>query len=226
MAFGFYGVFVRLVESRNASELLPHFRPQMVPLCFAVALLQLAHLFWGISLAGYDLFSLRLFFTADDGELRLILLLLLSSLFVAPVLEEIVFRGIFLRYAWSRMNAGLALVSQALAFAMIHSFMSSDEPLTRFLQLFMSGIFLGLVFAQTGNLLLAMLMHSLLNLTSLVGGFFVPTDSFGDQEAMSTYIATVSKSVRGLEIWGIGLLCLAMSYRGMIGLRPRLSFRE
>lgn len=214
-----YAWCVRMFEERIPSELELKLTKTFVSICVAVSLLQAALFVIAVWATGYAPASLQIDLGFEKGEAQVVMLVLVSALFVAPIVEEIVFRGLVFRFLWTRVGHAMALVVQALLFAAVHSFTMSEEWISRFMQLFMSGLLLGLVFAQTRNLWSCVLLHSLLNLTSLSGGLFVPETTIGNAGATAIYTSEVTSYLRKLEIVGVAFLCLLVGYKGVVDSR-------
>ena len=90
-------------------------------------------------------------------------LLILPRIFLAPLFEETVFRGILYQYLRSRLGrTAVALVLQAVIFVLLHF---SFYPLTFdiFLALFLKGLFLGMVFQFTESLPASISCHAMFN---------------------------------------------------------------
>jgi len=88
----------------------------------------------------------------------------------APVVEEILCRGILIRL-FKRYGTAIALISSAAAFAMLHFEARS------FIQIFFIGMLLGIFRLCTGSVIPCIIMHSANNLMSLCQlTFFSETD--------------------------------------------------
>lgn len=81
---------------------------------------------------------------------------------VAPVCEEILFRGIFYRFFSTRSSSLVALIISSLFFAALHGHFAS------FLPLFLLGMLLGETYIKTGNLWPSIFLHACFNFTSLL----------------------------------------------------------
>ena len=90
----------------------------------------------------------------------------IATIVIAPVGEEILFRGIL--YPWIKRiwSPRIALWATALVFAAIHVNLATFVPLT-FL-----AIILVLLYEYTGNLLACMVTHALFNAANLVALYF------------------------------------------------------
>jgi membrane protease YdiL (CAAX protease family) len=110
----------------------------------------------------------RLGFSQDVGVLDTVLqrgdptVILLAFLFVAPVAEEIFFRGVVYN-AWEReRGARFAVFGSALLFAVIHTSLFSLVPI------FALGLILALVYRSTRSLVATMALHAGFNAISVV----------------------------------------------------------
>jgi membrane protease YdiL (CAAX protease family) len=86
-----------------------------------------------------------------------LLLLLLTAVVLAPLFEEVIFRGTLLPVLASRVGSGPAVLLSALVFALAHLSIGELAPLT------VLGIGLGLLRLRGGRLLPCVLMHALWN---------------------------------------------------------------
>ncbi len=77
---------------------------------------------------------------------------------IAPILEEILFRGLILKRLQRKYSLHLSLLISSLLFASYHLYL----PL--FLYYFLSGYIFGLVFIRTKSLSLSIILHSLNNI--------------------------------------------------------------
>lgn len=100
------------------------------------------------------------------------IILVLSVIIVAPIYEEIVFRGILLKGMSKKINPTIALVVSALLFAIVH--MNIPQGINAFLL----GLVLGFIYLRTESIYLSIFAHclnnilalSLSSLFSLIGG--------------------------------------------------------
>ena len=156
-------------QQRTANEQFgfDHLAPQrliawMLLICGAVIAVELplsALVDWSmtwIKLPHPEQESVSLFRQAK-GE-RLIALFLLQAVIIAPVIEEIFFRGFLYTFLKNNMTPGFALVASAGIFAVAHANVGS------IVQLWVLGCALGLAYEHTGSLLLPIGIHGLFNL--------------------------------------------------------------
>lgn len=89
---------------------------------------------------------------------------------LAPIIEELLFRGIFMNYFWNKDTARakvLAVLTSALLFGLMH-----EPRISMALLLYMTlGIVLASVYQKTEDLRCSMLVHMLYNGLGFVGMF-------------------------------------------------------
>jgi len=93
----------------------------------------------------------------EPQSLWTMLALLGLGLVVAPVAEEILFRGILLPLLMKRLGAGPAVILSSVLFALIHFHVPSFFPL------FVLATGLALAYIYTGSLWVPIMMHALFN---------------------------------------------------------------
>lgn len=127
--------------------------------------------------------------TSEPQELADQVLQFVSAVLLAPVIEEVLFRGLLyqrLAYAWG--HARWALIASSGLFALVHG---------HFIGAFLFAVIATLLYQKTQSLWVSIIFHSILN-----GLAF-----FGSGE-MRTELEVV---VGGLGNYGFGLVCFAMS---------------
>jgi len=85
-------------------------------------------------------------------------LLLINSVIVAPIVEEILFRGIIHSRIKSDFSPGTSLIFSSLIFAISHY-----NP-SRIIRTFLYGLLFGSVYDRSGSLIFSIIAHSLINL--------------------------------------------------------------
>ena len=87
--------------------------------------------------------------------------LLLPVLAVAAnsVTQEVLVRGYILQTLRTRFGAGVAVIVSSLVFVLLHAGALSTDTLVAGLNLFLSGVFLGLAYVLTGNLWFPIAAH-------------------------------------------------------------------
>ena len=94
-------------------------------------------------------------------------LMALLIVVVAPICEEIVYRGFLFRFLYRRVSLGFAIGISSGIFALMHLNLYS------FLPLFILGVGLCLVYRISGNIVSSITIHVLFNLVNLLMIFFV-----------------------------------------------------
>lgn len=102
----------------------------------------------------------RLFAQADTPALLLPMIVLTAV--VAPLSEELLFRGCLYRFLKAKISLWFALVLSGLLFAMLHHNLLSLFPL------FILGIILAYVYERTGSLKVPILMHGIFNGNTII----------------------------------------------------------
>ncbi len=85
------------------------------------------------------------------------IVMILSVAVIAPIYEEIVFRGILLKGMANKMNPTLALIVSALFFALMH--MNIPQGINAFLL----GLIIGSIYLNTGSIYLSIFAHFINN---------------------------------------------------------------
>jgi membrane protease YdiL (CAAX protease family) len=95
------------------------------------------------------------------GDLLAIIILVFMAIVVAPVVEEIIFRGCIYRFLKSQTNVVGAQIISGSVFAMMHANLLSFVPLV------LVGVLLARVYEKTGSLGVAIWFHAFFNAFSL-----------------------------------------------------------
>ncbi len=144
---------------------------------------------------------------------------LLTLVILAPIVEEFVFRGVFLtRFAAKTSMWGGILIS-SLLFGVLH---------LDFVGAFLFGIIASLLYLRTGNLLLPILFHMLNNALAALS-IYVPIDEFFaiDWFIVTTAADIEAKAVANIIIMAISTLLTAwIIYRLAKGLKDRTHNRN
>jgi len=96
----------------------------------------------------------------EDGDVVTIVLLILSAVVIAPLWEEMFFRGLFQGFLRRHLRPLTAIIASAVFFAWVHG----SSVLVPILGV---GLILGFIYERTRNLLDAVLFHSLFNASQL-----------------------------------------------------------
>jgi membrane protease YdiL (CAAX protease family) len=112
--------------------------------------------------AGMELENQQLVNALKEGGVGLKLTIFLSAVVIAPLTEEILFRGLMYASVKRYTERYFAAVFSALAFALLHANLSSFAPL------FVLGMFFALAYEITGCLAVSILMHAFFNAVSVL----------------------------------------------------------
>ncbi len=163
----------RDMSARDALRLsFPYFL-RMLPLIWLTTLL------WGkllevLQTAGIvETFSpqeLVTLFTRGGDPLAIVLLVLLAVV-MAPIIEEIIFRGCLYRFLKSQTTLLPAQILSGAFFALVHGNLLSFVPLV------LVGVLLARIYEASGNILTAMFFHAAFNGFSLLMLFLVNTST-------------------------------------------------
>ncbi len=108
--------------------------------------------------------------TANDSVLMLILTISTICI-VAPIMEEIVFRGwLFRRISQTKLGNVGALLTTSLLFTLIHN---QYEQGVTFIFVFSLGIFLGLIRYKSNNISYCIILHMFFNALGMTALFFI-----------------------------------------------------
>jgi uncharacterized protein len=111
--------------------------------------------------------SLIAMFANADSPVLLAAMIVLAVV-LAPLTEELVFRGGLFRYLRSWAPHWVALVVSALLFASLHVNWSTLEGLTSFVPLMVLAIMFSLAYERTGHIGTPIVAHALFNLNTIV----------------------------------------------------------
>lgn len=91
------------------------------------------------------------------------ILIAISAHFIAPILEELLFRGIFLEWLDEKIlfPQSLSIIVTAFVFALAHTY----SVTLNLLPYFISGLFLGVVYNYSRSVKYAIVAHILLNIS-------------------------------------------------------------
>ncbi len=98
----------------------------------------------------------------NNPPLSYLILIAISTIILAPIAEEILFRGLLYKTLKDSGHPLIAIYGVSLLFGVIHNNLVAALPLAFF------GIILTIVYEITGNLLTPILTHSLFNLMNFI----------------------------------------------------------
>ncbi|MBW9155287.1 CPBP family intramembrane metalloprotease [Clostridium sp. FP2] len=162
--FKYYVVIILLKclsDSRNEQKLKYHLNP-MSFLFTAIMIIAFRLVFDNSLTLWVSRISMPDFINGAFEELTVSpIILILSSAVVAPIYEEIIFRGILLKGMAKKINPTIALVVSALFFAVVH--LNVPQGINAFLL----GLVIGFIYLTTGSIYLSIFAHFINNLLAL-----------------------------------------------------------
>lgn len=102
-------------------------------------------------------------------------LAVISIALVAPLVEEVVFRGFIYGGLRSKLGVTLSVIVSALVFSLAHSFSVGGSILLLAPSLFLAGVALALVYERTRSLVPGMVLHASFNLIAVAAIFLIGT---------------------------------------------------
>lgn len=106
--------------------------------------------------------------TDDTMSLGIRLFLVASAVLIAPISEELLFRGILFNVLLKKRSFIFAALLSGIYFALVHLHMPTFLPLLALSVAFSAG------YAATGSIITSIVMHTLFNLSSLIFYFSGP----------------------------------------------------
>ena len=151
-----------LSNSRNEQKLKYHLNP--MSFVFAATMIIAFRLVFDNSLTIWvSKISMPDFINGAFKELSVSpIILILSAAVVAPIYEEIIFRGILLKGMSKKVNPIIALVVSALLFALVH--LNIPQGINAFLL----GLVIGFIYLTTESIYLSIFAHFINNLLALI----------------------------------------------------------
>ena len=121
----------------------------------------------GISTPIFKSFLFPLFHDADSIITNPFLnpYIVISTIFLAPFFEEILFRGIILKGLLMNHSATKAILTSSILFAIIHFFPA------QIINASFLGLFFGYIYFKTRSIGYTIILHFVANLTSLTAGY-------------------------------------------------------
>lgn len=122
----------------------------------------------------------------------------LSSVILAPVVEELLFRGVLFNRLNEKMSLILAMLISSLLFGLFHGFGVTQ---------FVFGLCMCVVYLKTRNIMVPIIIHIMSNLFAVIFADILHVESFIFQMPMLAAILVVSAVC--------GILVLLYTYRGV-----------
>jgi membrane protease YdiL (CAAX protease family) len=98
----------------------------------------------------------------SDASILVLMLSIVTAVIMAPLVEEVVFRGMLFQTIRSRLGLSAAIVIQALVFAYIHIEVVGSPP--AIVGLVALGLWFAAIFHRVGSLVVAISAHAFYNL--------------------------------------------------------------
>lgn len=102
----------------------------------------------------------------SDASVLVLMLSIVTAVVMAPLVEELVFRGMLFQSIRSRLGLSAAIVIQALVFAYIHIEVVGSPP--AIVGLVALGLWFAAIFHRVGSLVVAISAHAFYNLAVVV----------------------------------------------------------
>ena len=99
---------------------------------------------------------------AEADNLTMLLMMIVATVLVAPVTEELLFRGCFYRFLKAKIPLIFALALSGLVFSLLHYNVLGVVPL------FVLGMALAYTYEKTGNLKVPILLHAIWNANTVI----------------------------------------------------------
>jgi len=103
--------------------------------------------------------------TDINSAFKYLPLAIIHTIFITPILEELIFRRILFRVSSKKFNILLGAILSSLIFSTVHVPATSSS----FLLLFMHAIIYSYCYYRTNRLLVPILLHSIWNLFIIIG---------------------------------------------------------
>jgi len=103
----------------------------------------------------------------DDRDVATVILFVMGAVIFAPVVEELLFRGVLLRGLLRRVEPATAVLASGVIFALVH-YVGDPNTLPFLPALAGLGAFLAVVTIRSGDLSLAIFIHAGFNLTTTI----------------------------------------------------------
>lgn len=129
----------------------------------------------------------------------------ISAILLAPVVEEIAFRGIILNRFRSKWGLGRAVIFSSILFGILHYKLAVVGAVT-------FGICLALIYLRTENILLSITAHFINNLIA-VSFMFLPSGDISSVEAFTLKEARIAGWALGIPLCIASLIFFIIYYR-------------
>lgn len=125
-----------------------------------------------------------LFNTSEIVKESLSFSFIISAILLAPIIEEIIFRGVILKGFLFKYSPKIAIVLSALMFALMHF-----TSLISIISALILGLFIGYVYYKTKSVGMTILLHTINNITGVLGLFL--NNKFGNSNSQIVSIIDI-----------------------------------
>lgn len=172
---------VNLLVKKGLKNKLSYYRIttlKIYPLCLIVGLLLpiIVIIVYFVFISG-DVIVTQ--FASEKEYIEMTISLLFISGIVAPIVEEIIFRGVLLKYIEDKTNIFVAIISTSILFSLVHLFNGKLVGLDFYLLIIggtIAGIMYGIACYKYSSIWASVSLHMFWN----IGGIFVITNSKED----------------------------------------------
>ncbi|MCY6484098.1 type II CAAX endopeptidase family protein [Clostridium aestuarii] len=113
------------------------------------------------------------------------IVLIISIVFIAPIYEEMIFRGIILNGLAKKINIKVAVVISALLFAVMHM------NLIQGINTFFLGILFGFIYIKTKSIYLSIFAHFINNSFGIIIGSIIEQLGFGNTLVLQSTVTII-----------------------------------
>lgn len=121
---------------------------------------------------------------------------------LAPIWEELFFRGIVLRRLMMKWSAPVSIVLSSILFGLFHF------NVVQIVYAFIIGLLLGFIYLRTGNIIIAMVLHSVSNFVSFI---FIVIDGGQSNDNIIEQFMLMEKQVLVEQLVGLSIASLLLS---------------
>jgi len=163
-AIKYYGISILIVISFSTLIIVWYIKKEGNRSTFALADIRWQIGLWSLLLCISEYMLMTVFYGYPEwiSKDRITSEFVISAfvpVFLAPIVEEIVFRGLLQKQLLKKLTPWLAILITSTLFSLVHF-----EYIPRMLPAFLSGIFCGFIYYKTDKLILCILYHSFGNL--------------------------------------------------------------
>ncbi|WP_210128615.1 MULTISPECIES: type II CAAX endopeptidase family protein [unclassified Staphylococcus] len=190
--------FVKLLVNKILKNKLSYYRIttfKIYPLCIILGLLLpiIVITVYFVFISG-DIIVTQ--FASKKDYIEMVISVLFISSIVAPIVEEIIFRGVLLKYIEDKTNIFIAIISTSVLFSLVHLFNGKLVGLDFYLLIIagtIAGIMYGIACYKYSSIWASISLHMFWN----IGGIFVITNSKEDYGILQYIINSSNVFITG-----------------------------